>query len=150
MSALSLARIAFAIAGVFSLLLQPCIVCSAHDSNSVYSPHIIDRLTAQVKRPGLRSVFRCETRMNRNSFTYPSHTFSKITGYMHEQYRRVLYSATIVTYRGGEGKPSCTHHTSIWWTLVWCLVRCRFACTELYRGQALVCRCWSLLMMHWS
>ncbi|CRH72654.1 Uncharacterised protein [Chlamydia trachomatis] len=31
---------------------------------------------------------------------------------MHEQYRRVLYSATIVTYRGGEGKPSCTHHTS--------------------------------------
>ena len=46
------------------------------------------------------------------TFTYPSHTFSKITGYMHEQYRRVLYSATIVTYRGGERKPSCTHHTS--------------------------------------
>lgn len=104
MSALSLARITFAITGVFSLLLQPCIVCSAHDSNSVYSPHIIDRSTAQVKRPGLCSVFRRETRMNRNSFTYPSHTFSKITGYTREQYRRVLYSAIIVTYRGGGGQ----------------------------------------------
>lgn len=152
MSALSLARIAFAIAGVFSLLLQPYIVCSAHDSNSVYPPHIIDRSTAQVKRPGLCSVFRRETRMNRNSFTYPSHTFSKITGYTREQYRRVLYSAIIVTYRGGRASHHAriTRHTSTWRTLVWCLVRCRFARAELYRGQALVCRCWSLLMMHWS
>lgn len=98
---LSLERTAVAIASIFSLFLQPCIVCSAHDSNSVYPPHIIDRSTAQVKRPGLCSVFRRETRMNRNSFTYPSHTFSKITGYTREQYRRVLYSAIIVTYRGG-------------------------------------------------
>ena len=154
MSALSLARIAFAIAGVFSLLLQPCIVCSAHDSNSVYPPHIIDRSTAQVKRPGLCSVFRRETRMNRNSFTYPSHTFSKITGYTREQYRRVLYSAIIVTYRGGGGQAIMyTSHITHPYGGLSCgasFVRCGFACAELYRGQALVCRCWSLLMMHWS